>query len=158
MNAVADPSVIIGLGCGLATTTVPLVLADLAPNGIKKALGILNQLFIVLGILVAQSLSFPLGKEMLWRGVPGIAAGIGILQLVGSVFVRLKGNGGHDPDVESEPLLGNGTFYGLSFPSSHNTADNRRLGGPNHHPRAPALPRPSRNSRPYVPTSPLTLS
>lgn len=86
------------------------MLADLAPNGIKKALGIMNQLFIVLGLLAAQSLSFPLGKEMLWRGVPGIAAGIGTLQLVGSVFVRLKGNGGRDLDAEAEPLLGNGGY------------------------------------------------
>jgi hypothetical protein len=43
--------ILIGLGCGLATVTVPLFLAEIAPPSIKKSLGILNQLFIVFGSL-----------------------------------------------------------------------------------------------------------
>lgn len=94
---------VIGLGCGVATTTVPLVLADLAPPGAKKALGIMNQLFIVLGILAAQALSFPLGKASIWRGVPAIAVLVGALQLLGSCVVHLPGDAGDD---ETTPLLG----------------------------------------------------
>ncbi|BEI86451.1 hypothetical protein CcaverHIS002_0607380 [Cutaneotrichosporon cavernicola] len=97
--------VVVGLGCGLATTTVPLVLADLAPPGSKKALGIANQLFIVLGILVAQTLSFPFGRAGVWRVVPATAAAVALVQLLGSLLVRLPGDLPSSAPGE-EPLLG----------------------------------------------------
>ncbi|CAK9784948.1 putative vacuolar membrane protein [Cutaneotrichosporon oleaginosum] len=93
--------IIVGLGCGLATTTVPIVLTDLAPRG--KALGIANQLFIVFGILVAQALSFPFGGPGVWRLVPASAAGIAILQLAGSCLVHLPRDSA--ATGENEPLL-----------------------------------------------------
>ncbi|BEJ17082.1 hypothetical protein CspHIS471_0604830 [Cutaneotrichosporon sp. HIS471] len=98
--------VVVGLGCGLATTTVPLVLADLAPPGSKKALGIANQLFIVLGILVAQTLSFPFGRAGVWRVVPATAAAVALVQLLASLLVRLPGDLPSSPDQVEEPLLG----------------------------------------------------
>jgi MFS family permease len=61
--------ILIGLGCGLATVTVPLFLAEIAPPSIKKSLGIMNQLFIVFGMLAGQSLSFPFSHEARWRYV-----------------------------------------------------------------------------------------
>lgn len=96
----------VGVGCGLATTTVPLVLADLGPPGATKALGIANQLFIVLGILAAQALSFPFGRPGVWRYVPATAAAVAALQLLGSVLVRLPGDTSSGSAGEEEPLLG----------------------------------------------------
>jgi MFS family permease len=52
---------LVGLGCGISTTTVPLVLATVAPAHIRRSVGLLNQLFIVAGVLLGQALSFPLG-------------------------------------------------------------------------------------------------
>ncbi|GMK57158.1 hypothetical protein CspeluHIS016_0309980 [Cutaneotrichosporon spelunceum] len=114
--------IVVGLGCGLATTTVPLVLADVAPPGSKKALGIANQLFIVLGILAAQTLSFPFGKMVVWRFVPATAAAVALAQLLGSLLVRLPGDypasnrmGEAEPLIcEDPPLLGRETPLTIS--------------------------------------------
>jgi hypothetical protein len=62
----------------------------------KRALGISNQLFIVLGILTGQSLSFPWAQPYLWRWVMVVAIGIAVVQLVGSLLVR------HDVDEKAE--------------------------------------------------------
>lgn len=101
--------ILIGLGCGLATVTVPLFLAEIAPESIKKSLGIMNQLFIVFGMLTGQSLSFPFSREHRWRYVFAVAVIIGAVQLLGSFFVReeekTKGSRGAG-DGEDEPLLG----------------------------------------------------
>lgn len=103
VHAAIIARLIVGLGCGLATTTVPLVLAEIAPANQKRALGILNQLFIVTGVLVGQALSFPLGHAYMWRGVPAVSAVVAIGQLIGSKFVNV------DPSTpasaEDEPLL-----------------------------------------------------
>lgn len=52
----------------------------------KKSLGIANQLFIVFGILIGQSLSFPFGAPLRWRWVFGISSLICCVQLIGSFF------------------------------------------------------------------------
>jgi len=96
--------IMIGLGCGLATVTVPLFLAEIAPPSIKKSLGILNQLFIVFGMLAGQSLSFPFSHENRWRYVFVVAVAIGVVQLLGSFFIK---DGEKETDDEEEPLLGN---------------------------------------------------
>jgi MFS family permease len=95
--------ILIGLGCGLATVTVPLFLAEIAPPSIKKSLGIMNQLFIVFGMLAGQSLSFPYSHEARWRYVFAVAVTIGVVQLVGSFFIQ---DGEKKRDDEEEPLLG----------------------------------------------------
>jgi MFS family permease len=93
--------ILIGLGCGLATVTVPLFLAEIAPPSIKKSLGIMNQLFI--GMLAGQSLSFPFSHEARWRYVFAVAVVIGVVQLLGSFFIT---DGEKEKDGEEEPLLG----------------------------------------------------
>lgn len=103
----------VGLGSGLATVTVPLYLAEIAPVSIKRSLGILNQLFIVFGILIGQSLSFPFAKAMEWRWVFAISVGIGALQLLGSLFISDKD--GKDRSDEAEPLLGNAAEETMSI-------------------------------------------
>ncbi|ORY24486.1 putative vacuolar membrane protein [Naematelia encephala] len=80
--------VLVGVGCGLATVTVPLFLAEIAPPSIKRSLGIMNQLFIVFGMLIAQSLSFLWAKPMSWRYVLAVSIVVAVSQLVGSLFVR----------------------------------------------------------------------
>jgi MFS family permease len=95
--------ILIGLGCGLATVTVPLFLAEIAPPSIKKSLGIMNQLFIVFGMLAGQSLSFPFSHENKWRYVFAVAVAIGVVQLLGSFFIK---DGEKAKDTEEEPLLG----------------------------------------------------
>jgi MFS family permease len=95
--------ILIGLGCGLATVTVPLFLAEIAPPSIKKSLGILNQLFIVFGMLTGQSLSFPFAHGHRWRYVFLVAVIIGFVQLLGSFFIK---DGEKEKSGEDEPLLG----------------------------------------------------
>jgi MFS family permease len=95
--------ILIGLGCGLATVTVPLFLAEIAPPSIKKSLGIMNQLFIVFGMLTGQSLSFPFAHGHRWRYVFLVAVIIGVVQLLGSFFIK---EGEKEKSGEDEPLLG----------------------------------------------------
>lgn len=95
--------IMIGLGCGLATVTVPLFLAEIAPASMKKSLGIMNQLFIVFGMLAGQSLSFPFSHDHRWRFVFLVAVVIGAIQILGSFFIT---DGETAKDGEDEPLLG----------------------------------------------------
>ncbi|WWC58633.1 uncharacterized protein I303_101177 [Kwoniella dejecticola CBS 10117] len=90
MGVMVAARILIGLGCGLSTVTVPLVLSEIAPPSIKRALGIMNQIFIVIGMLIAQSLSFPFAKPYVWRYVFTVSIGIAVIQLLGSLAVRLE--------------------------------------------------------------------
>ncbi|WWD17742.1 hypothetical protein CI109_102183 [Kwoniella shandongensis] len=99
--------ILVGLGCGLGTVTVPVFLSEIAPPAIKRSLGIMNQVFIVFGMLIGQSLSFPFAKPYLWRYVLIASAGIAVLQLAGSFFIREPAKETHDPEEarEHSPLV-----------------------------------------------------
>jgi sugar porter (SP) family MFS transporter len=58
---------VIGLGIGLSSSTVPTYLSELAPAKLRGAMGALNQIFIVLGILIAFLVSYGLGPSSNWR-------------------------------------------------------------------------------------------
>jgi sugar porter (SP) family MFS transporter len=58
---------VIGLGIGLSSSTVPTYLSELAPAKVRGAMGALNQIFIVLGILIAFLVSYGLGPAENWR-------------------------------------------------------------------------------------------
>ncbi|HEX4251032.1 MAG TPA: sugar porter family MFS transporter [Pseudonocardia sp.] len=60
---------IIGLGIGLSSSTVPTYLSELAPARLRGAMGALNQIFIVLGILIAFLVSYGLGPSANWRAM-----------------------------------------------------------------------------------------
>jgi len=60
---------IIGLGIGLSSSTVPTYLSELAPARLRGAMGALNQIFIVLGILIAFLVSYGLGPSGNWRAM-----------------------------------------------------------------------------------------
>lgn len=69
----------------------------------KKSLGIANQFFIVVGILIGQSLSLPFSEPLKWRWVFLIAVVIAVLQLVGSFL--LPGDNDEVLEDEGRPLL-----------------------------------------------------
>ncbi|RLV50966.1 sugar porter family MFS transporter [Nocardioides mangrovicus] len=74
---------VIGIGVGLSSSTVPTYLSELAPARLRGALGALNQIFIVLGILVAFLTSYALGKSGDWRIMLAGAAVPAIVLIVG---------------------------------------------------------------------------
>ncbi|AAW42626.2 vacuolar membrane protein, putative [Cryptococcus deneoformans JEC21] len=87
--------VFVGIGCGLSTVTVPVFVAQLAPPSMKRSLGISNQISIVIGMLAAQSLSFPFAHPDRWRFVFIAPAMLALIQLAGSLLVN-------NPVVESQ--------------------------------------------------------
>ncbi|WVQ97572.1 hypothetical protein IAU59_004686 [Kwoniella sp. CBS 9459] len=111
VGAMIAARILVGFGCGLATVSVPLFLAEIAPPSIKRSLGIMNQIFIVIGMLISQSLSFPFAKPYLWRYVLVVSVGLAILQLIGSLWIRepsgTSGHGEAGMGVEDEeaPLI-----------------------------------------------------
>ncbi|GAA5169556.1 sugar porter family MFS transporter [Amycolatopsis dongchuanensis] len=58
---------VIGVGIGFSSSTVPTYLSELAPARVRGAMGALNQIFIVLGILIAFLVSYGLGSSGNWR-------------------------------------------------------------------------------------------
>ncbi|XP_063291389.1 solute carrier family 2, facilitated glucose transporter member 3-like [Pelobates fuscus] len=73
---------IIGIFSGFCTGLVPMYIGELAPTRLRGALGTLNQLGIVVGILIAQifGLRFILGSEHLWPLLLGITCLLSIIQ------------------------------------------------------------------------------
>jgi MFS family permease len=64
---------LIGISAGMGTAVVPLYISELAPLAQRGTLGSLNQLFIVIGILIAGLLGVPLSTRLLWRNLFSIA-------------------------------------------------------------------------------------
>ncbi|MEE6485803.1 hypothetical protein FKM82_014415 [Ascaphus truei] len=73
---------VIGIYCGFCTGLVPMYIGELAPTALRGALGTLNQLGIVVGILVAQifGLEFILGSVTLWPLLLGLTVFLSIIQ------------------------------------------------------------------------------
>ncbi len=78
---------IIGLGIGLSSSTVPTYLSELAPARLRGAMGALNQIFIVLGILIAFLVSYWLGPISAWRWMFAGAIVPAAILLVGLAFL-----------------------------------------------------------------------
>lgn len=78
---------IIGVGIGFSSSTVPTYLSELAPARLRGAMGSLNQIFIVLGILIAFLVSYGLGSSSNWRAmfagaiVPAVILFFGLIAL-----------------------------------------------------------------------------
>lgn len=60
---------IIGLGVGCSSATVPVYLSELAPSRLRGAMAALNQIFIVLGILIAFLVDYFLNSSGNWRAM-----------------------------------------------------------------------------------------
>lgn len=77
---------LVGICAGLSSNVVPMYLGELAPKNLRGALGVVPQLFITVGILVAQifGLRSLLATEGGWPillGVTGIPAALQLLLL-----------------------------------------------------------------------------
>ncbi|KAM4636106.1 solute carrier family 2, facilitated glucose transporter member 3-like [Discoglossus pictus] len=75
---------LVGIFSGFATGLVPMYIGELAPTRLRGALGTLNQLGIVVGILVAQifGLDFILGSAQLWPLLLGLTVVLSVIQCV----------------------------------------------------------------------------
>ena len=83
INTLTFARLVIGIGVGLSSSTVPTYLSELAPAALRGALGALNQIFIVLGILIAFLTSYFLGDSGNWRAMLAGAAVPAIVLVVG---------------------------------------------------------------------------
>ncbi|KAL1810091.1 hypothetical protein ACET3Z_027081 [Daucus carota] len=73
-----------GIGIGISSTIVPLYISEISPTEIRGTLGLINQLFICVGILAALVAGVPLKSNPLWwRTMFGIAAIPSVLLAVG---------------------------------------------------------------------------
>ncbi|KAL6081975.1 hypothetical protein STEG23_002229, partial [Scotinomys teguina] len=76
----------VGICAGLSSNVVPMYLGELAPKNLRGALGVVPQLFITVGILVAQLFGFRslLANEEGWPillGLTGVPAALQLLLL-----------------------------------------------------------------------------
>uniref|UniRef100_A0A5F9CMA5 Solute carrier family 2, facilitated glucose transporter member 4 n=2 Tax=Glires TaxID=314147 RepID=A0A5F9CMA5_RABIT len=78
------PSAFSSLRAGLTSGLVPMYVGEIAPTHLRGALGTLNQLAIVIGILIAQVLGLEsmLGTATLWPLLLGITVLPALLQLI----------------------------------------------------------------------------
>lgn len=75
---------LIGFASGLATCTVPSFLAEIAPDHIRGRVASFHQCMLVIGIIVAQGLSFPLVStvDQTWRILFAITSALALFQLI----------------------------------------------------------------------------
>ncbi|XP_069142461.1 proton myo-inositol cotransporter-like isoform X2 [Argopecten irradians] len=80
---------IVGMGIGFASMSVPVYVAEAAPPTIRGALVTLNQLFITIGILISSVVAgaFSTDKANGWRYMLGLAGIPSIIQFIGFFFL-----------------------------------------------------------------------
>ncbi|GAA2183428.1 sugar porter family MFS transporter [Brooklawnia cerclae] len=77
--------VVLGLGLGLVSVTVPMYLSELAPAHIRGALSSLMQLLITTGICVAYVIDLVLSPTGAWRWMIALGGVPAVLLFVGSL-------------------------------------------------------------------------
>eukprot|EP00546_Thalassionema_frauenfeldii_P003309 CAMPEP_0178932078 /NCGR_PEP_ID=MMETSP0786-20121207/22372_1 /TAXON_ID=186022 /ORGANISM="Thalassionema frauenfeldii, Strain CCMP 1798" /LENGTH=611 /DNA_ID=CAMNT_0020609239 /DNA_START=298 /DNA_END=2133 /DNA_ORIENTATION=- len=73
---------ILGVACGCSSMVVPMYLGEIAPPTLRGTFGTLAQFFMVIGILVADLVAFPLTNDPGWRFMVGITAIVAAGQLI----------------------------------------------------------------------------
>ncbi|KAG9011796.1 hypothetical protein FRB94_007522 [Tulasnella sp. JGI-2019a] len=75
---------LIGIGAGIAVCVAPVYLSEVAPHNIKGSVGVLTQVSVVIGILLAQTagLFFSPSSSHLWRAVFLISASLAAIQIL----------------------------------------------------------------------------
>ncbi|XP_035413298.1 solute carrier family 2, facilitated glucose transporter member 5-like isoform X1 [Cygnus atratus] len=76
--------VIMGIYAGLASNVVPMFLGEMAPKNLRGAIGVVPQLFITIGILIAQilGLNIILGNVEGWPVLLGLTGIPSVIQLL----------------------------------------------------------------------------
>eukprot|EP00075_Anas_platyrhynchos_P007051 XP_021125126.2 solute carrier family 2, facilitated glucose transporter member 5 isoform X2 [Anas platyrhynchos] len=76
--------VIMGIYAGLASNVVPMFLGEMAPKNLRGAIGVVPQLFITIGILIAQILGLHsiLGNAEDWPVMLGLTGIPSVIQLL----------------------------------------------------------------------------
>ncbi len=78
---------IIGIASGITTVLVPIYLGELAPPNLRGSIGTVNQFAYVIGILVADLLSFRFANENDWRKLFAVTIIVNLAQLTLICFV-----------------------------------------------------------------------
>jgi len=79
--------VVVGLGIGLASTTVPVYISEVAPPEARGWQVSLFQLAITVGILAAYLVDFAFAKSGAWRWMLGLAVVPGMILGLGMLFL-----------------------------------------------------------------------
>lgn len=81
--------IVVGIGIGFASMTVPVYVAEAAPPAIRGRLVTLNQLFITIGILISSVIAgaFSELKTTGWRYMLALAGVPGIIQFIGFIYL-----------------------------------------------------------------------
>jgi SP family galactose:H+ symporter-like MFS transporter len=79
--------VIVGIGIGLSSTTVPVYISEVSPANARGWLVSLFQLAITIGILAAYLVDYAFAGSQNWRWMLGLAAVPGALLGVGMIFL-----------------------------------------------------------------------
>jgi MFS transporter, SP family, galactose:H+ symporter len=116
--------VVVGLGIGLASTTVPVYISEVSPPQARGWQVSLFQLAITIGILAAYLVDYAFSRSEAWRWMLGLAAVPGIMLGLGMIFlpesprwlaryshpdsaraVLLRIRGGRDVEAEMQEIL-----------------------------------------------------
>ncbi|WEW59138.1 Bifunctional purine biosynthesis protein PurH [Emydomyces testavorans] len=76
-----------GVGAGAAIVVGPIYIAEIAPSKDKGFFGAFTQVMTNVGILGTQSLGYFLSKGNLWRIILAVAGLVGLVELLGLLFV-----------------------------------------------------------------------
>lgn len=87
MGTIILARAIIGFGCGFSSVLVPIYLGEMAPPTLRGMLGTFTQFALVIGILVADLMSFPFAQEGKWRFLFALTPVISAIQLLMAAFL-----------------------------------------------------------------------
>ena len=82
-----------GLGVGSGSILVPLLLNEISPDEIRGSLGVLNQLFVTIGILFAYLMNSAfagLSNSISWRLMFAVAFVPCVIHIVGALIVKIE--------------------------------------------------------------------
>ncbi|ORY73693.1 general substrate transporter [Protomyces lactucae-debilis] len=71
---------VVGIGSGVSMVSVPIYLSEVSPQQIRGTVGVMTQISIVLGIMLAQVLGVFLTEGMLWRYILLVGFILALLQ------------------------------------------------------------------------------
>ncbi|KAK2848538.1 hypothetical protein FQN49_005623 [Arthroderma sp. PD_2] len=76
-----------GIGAGASLVVGPIYVSEISPSNSRGLFGAFTQVMANVGILMTQGLGYFLSKNSLWRVILAIAGFVGVIQLIGLLFV-----------------------------------------------------------------------